>query len=183
MAKVTSPLMSLDASGAFAGALVFGKWKGRHTVRQLVTPSNPMSLIQVQARNKIRAGGAMQRFANLTALKSDGATLTDKQLLIAAAPAGYAWNGFLIDSLIGAGAVGYTAAAAAWTAMGAPDKATWDAAAAALTPAIPAVAQFIALNAAGAALSAGNVFFLYRYALYLAGVKTVPVAATPPTYA
>lgn len=183
MAKVTSPLMSLDASGAFGGALVFGKWKGRNTVRQLVTPSNPMSLTQVQARNKIRAGGAMQRFANLTALKSNGATLTDKQLLIAAAPAGYAWNGFLIDSLIGAGGVGYTAAAAAWAAMGAPDKTTWNTAAAALTPAIPSVAQFVALNAAGTALTAGEVFFLYRYALYLAGVKTVPVAATPPTYA
>ena len=183
MAKVTSPLMSLSASGAFGGALVFGKWKGRNTVRQLVTPANPMSLSQVEARNKVRVGGAAQRFANLTALKSDGATLTDKQLLVAAAPSGYAWNGFLIDSMIGAGAVGYDAAETAYALLTAPDKTAWDNAANALTPAIPAVAQFIADNAAGVTLTSGNVFFIYRYALYLAGVKTIPVAATPPTYA
>ena len=33
MAKTTGPLFSMDASGKFGGALVFGKWKGRNVVR------------------------------------------------------------------------------------------------------------------------------------------------------
>jgi hypothetical protein len=183
MAKVTSPLMSLDASGAFAGAIVFSKWKGRHTVRQLVTPANPMSTNQVSARNKVRAGGAMQHFANVATAKSDGSSYTDKEMLIAAAPSGFAWNGWLVEKLIGAGAVGYTAAEAAYAALTSGNKTTWDTAADALTPAIPAVAQFLADNAPTTALSSGHVFYLYRYALYLAGIKTAPVAGTPPTYA
>lgn len=43
MAKLTGPLMSLDASGSVASTLTFAKWKGRPYVRQLVTPSNPRS--------------------------------------------------------------------------------------------------------------------------------------------
>lgn len=34
MAKVTGPLMSLYASGAFAYAMVFAKWKGIDYTRQ-----------------------------------------------------------------------------------------------------------------------------------------------------
>ena len=40
--------MSMDAAGAFGGTLVFGKWKGRNTVRQLVTPSNPQKAGQTK---------------------------------------------------------------------------------------------------------------------------------------
>jgi hypothetical protein len=43
MAKTVGPLMSLDASGAVAGTIVFSKWKGRNYVRQLVTPANPQT--------------------------------------------------------------------------------------------------------------------------------------------
>jgi hypothetical protein len=42
--------MSLDASGSVAGTLTFSKWKGRNYVRQLVTPSNPKSDLQVSTR-------------------------------------------------------------------------------------------------------------------------------------
>ena len=51
MAKVSGPLMSMDASGKFGGALVFSKWKGRNVVRQLVIPGNPNSAGQEAARN------------------------------------------------------------------------------------------------------------------------------------
>lgn len=50
MAKVTGPLLSMDASGSVAGAMVFAKWKGRPYVRQLVIPSNPKSGAQVGVR-------------------------------------------------------------------------------------------------------------------------------------
>ena len=43
MVKVTAPVMSLEASGSLAGALVFSKWKGRPYVRSLIRPANPRS--------------------------------------------------------------------------------------------------------------------------------------------
>lgn len=62
MAKVTSPLMSLDASGSVAGAITFSKWKGRNYVRQLVIPANPRSSGQVASREKVGAGGRMASY-------------------------------------------------------------------------------------------------------------------------
>lgn len=50
MARTTGPLMSFDASGSLAGAITFSKWKGRNYVRQLVTPANPQSALQVSTR-------------------------------------------------------------------------------------------------------------------------------------
>ena len=50
MVKVNAPAMSLDASGALAGSLVFSKWKGRNYVRELVIPVNPKSGGQVGVR-------------------------------------------------------------------------------------------------------------------------------------
>lgn len=183
MAKVTGPLMSMDASGAFGGAIVFSRWKGRNTVRQLVTPSNPMSAGQVEARNRVRTSGSAQRQINLSAQIRNTFTQTDKALLSAAAPSGQAWNGFLTDSVIGAGAVAYDAAAAAWTALAAGEKTAWDVAAAARVPAIMGVAQMAAGNVAATPLSAGNVYFHQQYGLYIAGIITAAPGAVPPTYA
>lgn len=183
MAKVTGPLMSMDARGKFGGTIVFSGWKGRATVRQLVTPANPMSANQTAQRNMVRTGGAIQRFANLCVLKGAGRLVTDKAALTAAAPAGQAWNGFLVNSLIGAGSLNYTAGQAAWAATTSGNKTTWDGAAAALNPAISAVNQTIAGGGAGTPLTAGNAFYLHVYALYKAGIGSAPVAATPPTYA
>lgn len=182
MAKVTGPLMSMDASGAFAGTIVFSKWKGRNTVRQLVTPSNPQSTGQETARNAIRVLGAGQRFANLTAQIRAGETLTDKELLISVAPAGQSWNGYLVKSGIGAGAVNYDAATVAYSALAAGEKTAWDNASAGLTPAILEVAQTAVGGVPAANMTAGEVFFHYVYALYIAGVATVP-GAVPPVYA
>lgn len=65
MAKVTSPLMSLDASGSIAGALTFSKWKGRNYVRQLVTPANPQTSGQQEVRAALGSGGRMGSFVGL----------------------------------------------------------------------------------------------------------------------
>jgi Family of unknown function (DUF6266) len=50
MAKVTGPLMSLDASGSIASTITFSKWKGRPYVRNLVKPSNPRTNAQTAQR-------------------------------------------------------------------------------------------------------------------------------------
>lgn len=65
MVKVNAPMMSLDASGSLAGALVFSKWKGRNYVRSLVRPSNPKSVLQVAVRVMMKF--LAQEWKNLTA--------------------------------------------------------------------------------------------------------------------
>jgi uncharacterized protein YfiM (DUF2279 family) len=174
--------MSMDASGAFGGAMVFGKWKGRPTVRQLVTPSNPATAGQVLVRNELRLTGAAQHFAKSNLLHGAGRLVTDKAAIMAVTPAGYAWNGHLVKTIVGAGGVNYTAASAAYAALTGPQQAAWDAAAGGLVPPIPAVAQKVAGNGAGVALSAGRVFFTYEYALFLLGIAAAP-GAVPPVYA
>lgn len=54
MVKVYGPLMSMDASGSLANAMVFSKWKGRNYVRQLVTPANPRKPAQVGVRSMFK---------------------------------------------------------------------------------------------------------------------------------
>lgn len=54
MAKVTSPLMSMDASGTIGDALVFSKWKGRNYVRQFVTPAYSNTTEQANIRDIVR---------------------------------------------------------------------------------------------------------------------------------
>lgn len=183
MAKVSGPLMSMDASGKFGGALVFGKWKGRPTVRQLVTPANPQTAGQVAARNMVRTTGIAQHQVRLSAEVKSGETLTEKELLMAAAPSGYAWNGHLTDMMIGSGALTYAAGQAAWTALTAPQKSAWDVAAAARTPAFFAANQQTAGGATGTPLTAGNVYFLQQYGMYAAGIYDAAPGAVPPTFA
>lgn len=64
MALTQGPLLSLGASGKFAGALVYSTWKGRPVVRQLVTPSNPKTNGQVVQRAMF--GYLAQNWAGLT---------------------------------------------------------------------------------------------------------------------
>lgn len=183
MAKVVGPLMSMDASGKFAGTLVFGKWKGRPVVRQLVTPANPQSAGQQASRNAIRTLGGGQRFASATALMHEDLAVTDKVALTAAAPSGQAWNGHLVKSAIGAALATYETAAAAYTALQAAEKTAWVDAADALVPPIPATTQVGEGGAAATALTSGQTFFHYVYGLYSAGVLDTPPGAVPPVYA
>lgn len=183
MAKVSGPLMSMSASGAFAGTLVYTRWKGRPCVRQLVVPANPQSTGQETTRNAIRVAGAGQRFANLTAEIRAGETLTDKELLIASSPSGQAWNGFLVKSEIGASQVNYDAATAAYAALSAPEKAAWDAAAEGVTPAFVEVPQYGEGGVAGTPMTTGEVFYHYVYGLYMAGLIDTAPGAVPPVYA
>lgn len=182
MAKVTGPLMSMDARGKFGGTIVFSGWKGRSTVRQWVQPTNPQSANQETARNRVRVTGACQSWANMSAMVGPGRTTTDKAAIQAITPSGYAWNGYFVQAIVGAGGLSYTAAVTAYTALSAGEKTAWDNAAAALTPAILAVAQMAAGGIPATPMVAGEVWFIYQYGLYLLGITTVP-GAVPPVYA
>lgn len=182
MAKVQGALFSVDASGTYAGKLTFAKWKGVQYVRNRVDPSNPMTTGQVDSRNRVRVTGAAQHFENLTTLKGDGRSFTDKQLLTTAAPSGNAWNGFLTKNMIGSGHVNFDDAATAFAALSGGEKTAWDTAADALTPPILPVAQFEADNVVGTPMRQGEVWFHVQYGLFVAGIADEP-GATPPVYA
>jgi len=53
MAKVAGPLLSVDASGKVADALVFSRWRGQKYVRQWVKPANPNTAAQQSQRSKL----------------------------------------------------------------------------------------------------------------------------------
>jgi len=182
MAKVSGPLMSMQASGKFADTLVFSNRKGANVVRQLVIPANPMSANQEIARNRVRVCGAAQAYCNLEAQFGEARTITDKAGLVAAAPGNQTWNSYLVDLMIGAGNVNYDAAVTAYTALTSGQKTAWDTAAGALTPAILSVAQKVAGGGAGTAVVPGKVWFIYQYGLSVGGLASSP-GATPPTYA
>ena len=184
MAKVQGPLMSMQASGTYAGTLTFGTWKGRQVVRQRVDPSNPQSAGQESARNKLRLTAAAQAWANITTTKRSGETLTDKNELISLSPSGQAWNGFLTKSIIGIGDANYTTIKTAYDALSGGNKTAWNTAALALSPPMPTVPQTTAGGGSTTALAAGELFYFYQYGLYFAGAAAAaPVAGTPPTYA
>lgn len=50
MAKLTAPLLSLNARGKFARTIVFSGWKGEKTARQYVEPANPNTAAQQTVR-------------------------------------------------------------------------------------------------------------------------------------
>lgn len=73
MAKVTGPLLSMDASGTVAGTAVFSKWKGRNYVRTRVIPHNPKSAAQTGVRTT-HAGLVATFQANVATINTNFAT-------------------------------------------------------------------------------------------------------------
>lgn len=51
MAKVTGPLLSLDASGSIANTMTFSRWKGINYVRQRVIPTYSNTAEQMAVRD------------------------------------------------------------------------------------------------------------------------------------
>jgi len=88
MAKVTMPLLSGEASGKIANAMVFFYWKGRNVVRKWVVPTNPRDPDQKLARTKLATIGKV-----LAAITTPTAAIID--LIKAETPAGMIWNAHL----------------------------------------------------------------------------------------
>jgi len=95
MAKVYMPLMSAQASGKLADAMVHFYWKGLNVVRQYVIPTNPQSIDQKLARQKLASMGK-----NLLAIKTpeSGLLAGSKmyQLLVDITPANNIWNAYFV---------------------------------------------------------------------------------------
>jgi hypothetical protein len=162
--------------------MVFSRTLGKNRCRQLVIPANPQTQDQQDTRNAMRVSAKVVKWANTTALKAPTQTLTDKARINAIRAANTLWNTTLTGAIVGEQMLNYEAAVVAYTALTAPQKAAWVAAAEALVPEIPIVVQVDADGVAGTPITAGQVFFTYVYGLYILGLSTEP-GATPPTYA
>lgn len=91
MAKVTGPLLSLDASGTVASTVTFSRWKGVNYVRQRVIPTYSNTFKQAAIRDLIRdASQAWKTNATISPTTIDATYKAE----FATAASGLAMSGF-----------------------------------------------------------------------------------------
>lgn len=98
MAKVTMPLLSAEARGKIADAIVFFPWKGLNIVRQWLIPANPQSAAQMTARAKLKAiGKAISKIQTPDDI-SGGSIIYARAL--DKAPSGQPWNSYFAKQVL-----------------------------------------------------------------------------------
>ena len=180
MARVTGPLMSMEASGTVGKSLTFANWVGRPYVRRWTRPSNPQTVDQMDQRNAFSVVGVAVSWANKSLEINNKTGKTDEQAFREKTPSGMRWNGYLQKVLTGAGAAGYNAAKTAWLPI--VNKNDWETAAESLAPPVPPAPQYQAGGGAVPAATPGFVLFVINYALYQIGASLTAPGETPPTY-
>ena len=181
MARVTGPLMSMEASGTIGKTLTFANWVGRQYVRRWTRPSNPQTADQMDQRNAFSVIGVGVSQANKCLQVNSSTGKTDEQAFRDKTPSGMRWNGYVQKVLTGSGAAGYNAAKAAWGAL--VSTTDWETTAAGLTPPVPSAPTYLAGGAGGMGATHGEVLFIMNYGLYLVGARTTVPDSTAPTYA
>ena len=182
MPVVTLPLCSLDAVGTIARRHTFYPKAGKTILRQRVIPANPSSQDQVTARAVHSLCTHLIRWAVATTMASDGQPLTDKQRLQAITPMARRWVNLIYSKALQDSQANVRGALLQWSLMAPADAAAWDAAAAALSPAITAWTPATAPGAPPPSFAAGELFFTWRYLLFLLRVVDTAPDNTPPTY-
>ena len=180
MARVTGPLMSMEASGTIGKTLTFANWVGRQYVRRWTRPSNPQTADQMDQRNAFSVIGVGVSQANKCLQVNVSTGKIDEQAIRDKTPSGMRWNGYIQKVLTGSGAAGYKAAKLAWDALF--NKGDWEIAANGLTPPVPSAPQYLEGGATDTAATPGEVLFIMNYGLYLIGARTTAPDSTPPTY-
>ena len=87
MAKVTGPMLSLDASGTIAKVLTASRWRGVPYMRQRVIPHNPQTDDQVAIRSLVSDASKAWR-------NEDSPIDTDYKEAYKEAAAGQPYSGF-----------------------------------------------------------------------------------------
>lgn len=110
MARVTAPLLSLDASGTVGKTATFSKWKGRNYVRLRVTPQNPQSNSQAQVRTILAALGK-----TVKKIESDS-TLYNQ--IVAVTPNDQSWSSYIMKTITGVNNADFAVSKAAYELAG-----------------------------------------------------------------
>ena len=180
MARVTGPLMSMEASGTIGKTLTFANWVGRQYVRRWTRPSNPQTADQMDQRNAFSVIGVGVSQANKCLQVNSSTTKTDEQAIRDKTPSGMRWNGYIQKVLAGTGAAGYNAAKAAWDML--PNGDAWETAASGLTPPVQSAPRYMEGGASAMPATPGEVLFIMNYGLYLIGARAAAPTAAPPVY-
>lgn len=183
MAKVTGPLMSLEASGTIGNALTFSRWVGRPYVRRYTVPSNPQTLGQEAHRNRFSAIGTITTWASRNTQFFGANTKDDQALIKAKTPADQRWNGYLLSVMTSGNGAQYEAAKASWVGVSPSSKTDWETAAMALTPPMPSATQRGAGGVSEPVATPGFLLFLLHWGMYQLGIQPAAPGATPPVYA
>ncbi len=99
MAKVTAPLLSLEARGKIGDAIVSFPWKGRNIMRAWTIPSNPQASGQKLVRQKLASMG--KNTIKIKQVQSDlpnGSAMY--QLIKAKTPATQIWNAYFVKAAL-----------------------------------------------------------------------------------
>ena len=182
MPVVTLPLCSMDAVGTIARRHTFYPKAGKTVLRQRVIPANPSSPEQVTARAVHSLTTHLIRWTVATTMTSDGQPLTDKQRLQAITPMARRWVNLIYSKALQDSQANRRGALLQWSLLPPADAAAWNAAAVALSPAITAWTPATAPGAPPPSFAAGELFFTWRYLLFLLRVVDTAPDNTPPTY-
>lgn len=182
MPVVTMPLCSVDAVGTIARRHTFYPKAGKTILRQCVQGTNPSSAGQVQARAIHSLTTHMVKWAAATVQTSDGQATTDKQRIQALTPMARRWVNVLYSKALADGQANVRGAMNQWALLTPTEQTAWTAAAAALSPAITGWTPATAPGAPPPAFAAGELFFTWRYLLFLLRVVDAPPGNTPPIY-
>lgn len=180
MARVTGPLMSMEASGTIGKALTFANWVGRQYVRRWTRPSNPQTELQMDQRNAFSVIGVGVSWANKCLKVNSSTTKTDEAAFRDKTPNGMRWNGYIQKVLAGSGAAGYKAAKVVWAGL--VSRSQWETTASGLNPPVQSAPQYLEGGATNTAATPGEVLFIMNYGLYLIGASSAAPTDTPPTY-
>lgn len=109
-AKVTAPLLSLDARNTFGGAITYSNWKGIATARLKSNPSNPQTTDQIRGRSYFSAGAKVSKVSDPTE--------TLAVYLKTIVPAQQSWINYLVKEMMGPNNVNIIADLAAYASGG-----------------------------------------------------------------
>lgn len=177
MAKVTGPLMSLDASGTVGKTATFSKWKGRNYVRLRVTPMNPQTDSQAATRTYLGAMGQALSTILTKAKDSMHAGSAFWQAAVSFAPAGQSWISFASRTILGTNFGNIAAVVTAYTAVSSTPKGYYDTHAAAL-----GLTNFSLSYGSAPAIAAGaQLYGMYKFAVEQLGYVAPAGGFASPT--
>lgn len=182
MPVVTMPLCSVDAVGTIARRHTFYPKAGKTILRQCVQGTNPSSAGQVQARAIHSLTTHMVKWAAATVQTSDGQATTDKQRIQALTPMARRWVNVLYSKALADGQANVRGAMNQWALLTPTEQAAWTAAAVALSPAIASWTPNTAPGAAAPTFTPGEIFFVWRYLLFLLRASNEPPTGAPAIY-
>lgn len=183
MAKVTGPLHSSNASGAFGAMLGFATITPARTVAKARRPNTRApSPAQIQVRNRMAATTAAQRWAARTAATNPEYASTPLARWRALAPDPTEWENFLLRSLFGPNMTQINAAEDAWMALDDSARAAWQAMIETAPPIIKPTPQKGPLAQPAPPLQAGFILWLHEWASFAAGLTSAAPTTTPPDY-